>query len=280
MNSHQTVIHRAQSTDGISLHLQDWLPPIAARAALVMVHGVGEHCERFGTLVEAVTARGIAVHGFDQRGHGRSEGRRGHIQSWSDYRNDLVQVVERVRHLHDGAPVFLYGHSMGSLVALDAVRHGMHAIAGVSLSGSAFEPAGVAKPHLIFMARAMSRFWPTFRIKLPLHPERMIADPLLRANWEHDPLKHRTVTARWGTEALSALAEARANASQFSKRVLLMHGEDDPVNLASGALWFFNTISSQDKRIHVYPNSRHEPHNDHDRNRAAADLAQWIDDGI
>jgi len=273
-------MHRAQSADGIPLHLQDWLPDTAVRAALVMVHGVGEHCDRFGTLVEAITERGVAVHSFDQRGHGRSGGRRGHIQSWSDYRRDLAQVVVRIRDLHEGAPVFLYGHSMGSLVTLDAVRHGLDDIGGLSLSGSAFEPVGVARPHLVLIARVMSKLWPTFRIQLPLLPEKMISDPIRLAQLRHDPLKHRTVTARWGTEALTALAEARAYASQFSKRVLLMHGEEDFVNLASGAIWFFNTVSSQEKQIHVYPNSRHEPHNDYDRTRAAADLADWIDDGI
>ena len=47
------------------------------RGQVLIVHGLGEHAARYDPVAAALNAEGWSVLGFDQRGHGRSSGRRG-----------------------------------------------------------------------------------------------------------------------------------------------------------------------------------------------------------
>ncbi len=94
-------------------------PDSDPRAVVVLVHGVGEHSGRYMNIVGPLVEGGYAVFSYDQRGHGASEGRRVHIDRWSEYRDDLGTYIEMVSTQVPERPVVLYGHSMGSLVVLD-----------------------------------------------------------------------------------------------------------------------------------------------------------------
>ena len=66
---------RLRTRDGLQLHLRHW-PARAARSVLI-VHGLGEHIGRYEHVAAQLHADGWQVFGYDQRGHGRSEGPRG-----------------------------------------------------------------------------------------------------------------------------------------------------------------------------------------------------------
>jgi alpha-beta hydrolase superfamily lysophospholipase len=91
--------------------------PAEARAHLVLVHGYAEHIGRYGHVMDDFASHGLAVHGFDCRGHGKSEGQRGHVKQFAHYLDDLDLVLERVRVAAGDKKVFLLGHSHGALIA-------------------------------------------------------------------------------------------------------------------------------------------------------------------
>lgn len=267
-----------KTADGEQLHFESWMPDGEKGAEVILVHGVGEYCGRYGRLVEAFAAKGIAVHGWDQRGHGRSTGRRGHVLDWAEYRQDLKGVVEKVRSNQSRKRlVILYAHSMGALVALDAVLKGVVEVDGLIVSGVPIAPAGVTKPGKVVFARLLSRIWPTFEIQLGLTSVDMMSDEGRRVELSGDPLMHRVVTVRWGTEALKAVAEVRRDMSRLSLPLLILHGALDPVNLVTGAEALFDSASSHEKLIRVYEGTRHEPHNDVQWREVHRDLFDWID---
>jgi len=261
---------------GCSLYYQAWRPGGSPRAALAILHGVGEHSGRYFNLVDCLVPHGFTIIGFDLRGHGQSGGARGHIDRWSDYRLDTGRFVELVRQLQPGIPVFLYGHSLGSLIVLEYLLHTGDGLTGAVLSGLPIEPAGVAKPSLILLAKTLSRIWPTFPIKLGLDANHLSRDPQVVKAYQEDPLVHGTATARWGTESLNTLAWVKPRTAEVHLPVLIVHGGDDPMNLPSGARSFFEGIRFPDKAIKIYPGSLHEPHNDLGHEQVAADLEQWI----
>jgi alpha-beta hydrolase superfamily lysophospholipase len=248
------------------------------RARLLLVHGVGEHCGRYGRLVQGLTVQGVEVISWDQRGHGLSTGRRGHVQAWSDYTSDLTQVAEWVRGGEEcQVPCFLYGHSMGGLVALAAVLAEAQSWNGLIVSGMPMRPVGVAKPYLVRLAKLLSGIWPTFGIQLPLSPEQMMSDEARQIDMERDPLMHTTVTVRWGMEAMRALERVRHGLPQMKVPLLVLHGGLDPVNDPSGAEELFQLAGSPDKTLKVYPNTRHEPHNDVQQDDVRRDLTEWLE---
>lgn len=261
---------------GTVLYRRSWHAQGDFRAVFVIGHGFGEHIGRYGHLATHLNASGITVHGFDYRGHGRSPGQRGHILSWVEYREDLRAFLKLVFSLDSGRPVFLYGHSMGSLVVLDYVIDYPDGLSGYIVSGSALVPAGVASPFRVALARLLSRVKPNFKLDLALDPASLSHETEVVNAYRNDPLVHGFASARWGTEAMEAIERIKSRIAEIHLPVLFVHGGLDKINLPEGSTWLHEHVSSPDKTLRIYPNSFHEPHNDLDRDEVYRDIVDWI----
>src|SRR5262245_53926721 len=114
---------RLRTVDGIELATEHHAVA-EARGRIVIVHGYAEHKGRYRQLVETLVAAGYACHLLDLRGHGESEGQRGHVSGFEEYRSDLERFLYEVRTQDAAAsPLLLLGHSLGGLIALDFVLH-------------------------------------------------------------------------------------------------------------------------------------------------------------
>ena len=135
----QTAIRRTESqlsgARGTSLFCRAWLPPDPERV-LLLVHGLAEHSGRYEGAGAWFAARGCAVHAYDQQGHGKSAGVRGHVRRFSDYLDDLEVLLRFVCERHRDLPVFLVGHSMGGLVVASFARERDPEVAGAVTSGA------------------------------------------------------------------------------------------------------------------------------------------------
>jgi len=244
------------------------------------VHGAGDHSARYERFVTPLVSSGFACYAYDMRGYGRSGGRRGHINAWSEYREDLRIFLNLVRSHLPGTPVFLFGFSLGSMVALDFVLREPRGLQGVILSGTPIEPAGIASRAKILLARVMSRLAPTFTIELVAAYDSVTRDPAIIEGLHSDPLHHNKVTARWGTESMATADWIRARAAELALPVLFIHGGSDPLNLPGGVQRYYEQVTYADKAIHIYPESRHETHGDLDYARVIGDLRAWMADRV
>ena len=267
-------------TEGVSLIGKCWPPKgdpgSSARAVVALVHGISEYSGRYSAVVDHLTESGFAVCAFDLRGHGRSEGRRGHIDTWSQYRGDVMAFLESVKGRYPDIPVFIYGHSLGALIVTEYVLSHPAGLEGMIVSGIPLRPTGVAKPPLVLLARALSRIWPTFSVSLGVDGSRLSRDPDRVRAYDEDPLIHHTATARWGTETLNAIDRVKSRMAEIRLPILILHGEADKVNSVEGSRELFENVSSSDKEIHVYPGGKHEPHNDTIRGEVVSDVEKWL----
>lgn len=261
----------------LELYYQQWSPESEPRAVVALVHGVGEHSGRYMNVVGPLVEAGYVVYGYDQRGHGVSPGRRVHIDHWSEYRQDVTAYLDLVAEQTPGRPVVVYGHSMGSLVVLDYLLQRPKGLAGAVISGAALQPAGVGKPGMIAAARVLTHVLPRLAIDLGIDAESLTHDPVALAAYRADPLVTGKATVRWGTESLDAVDRIVGGMSRIDLPLLVVHGEDDKLNLVAGARALFNAVSSEDKTMHVYPGVYHEPHNDFGHEKLADDVAEWLD---
>src|SRR5665647_531066 len=260
-----SIEHREATVHGapdVDLFVQSWQPAGAIRGAVAIVHGIGEHSGRYSYLVERLAERGFAVAALDNRGHGRSGGTPGHIDSWSEYREDVRAFLRYVSAQFMGMPLFLYGHSLGALIVTDYVLFHPDGLDGLIVSGNPLHPTGSAKPVLVMLARILSRYKPKISFQLGLDDDALSRDPEVVKAYREDPLVHRSVTARWGTETLAAIDRVRARASEIRLPLLILHGGADRINSPEGSRELFNLVSSADKQLRVYPGGYHEPHND------------------
>mgnify|MGYP001822501087 CR=1 FL=1 len=122
------------SRDGLQLVYQCWLPDESVRAVLAIVHGLGGHGGRFHHVVQRMVPCDIAVCALDLRGHGQSPGKRGAVNSWDQYLEDLDAFLREVRVQQPDVPLFLLGHNMGGLLSALYLEENQDGLAGAVLS--------------------------------------------------------------------------------------------------------------------------------------------------
>jgi alpha-beta hydrolase superfamily lysophospholipase len=267
-----------EGLNGLKLFTKTWQPQDRLpEAVVVLVHGVGEHIDRYPHLVEALVPAGYILAGYDQRGQGRSQGKRSFILSWDEYICDLGTFLDLTCQRHPGLPVFLYGHSMGSLIVLDYLIENSAGVSGAIISGLALKPGDPAPPLLVMVAKALSGIAPGFTLKMELDGSSLSRDSRVARAYMDDPLVHWGRSVRWGTESLKAIERIKQNASKIILPVLLLHGELDRAALVDGSRHFYQQAGSADKTLHIYPGGLHEPHNDIQHQEVMNDILTWLE---
>jgi len=127
--------------DGTSIYWKGWTPDKAPKAVVHVIHGYAEHIDRYGNVVGELLPAGYAVFGTDHRGHGKSEGKRGHVKSFQEFIDDEKQFWHNIiQTKFPGIPYFVLGHSMGSLIAMNYVEQNAVGMKGLILSGTGSLP--------------------------------------------------------------------------------------------------------------------------------------------
>ncbi len=251
--------------------------PDAPRAHVAVVHGYADHIGRYRPVTEALVAEGLAVHGFDYRGHGRADGRRGFCDKWPDYLDDLALFWERVRKAAGGQKIFLLAHSHGGLMAVhQLVTHGLEGLAGLVLSAPYFKLAITPPALKVLAARVVGRVVPWMPIASELKIDALTRDPEIQRATRDDRLYIRTVTPRWFIESTQAQAQAQAMAVRMTAPIFIFCGSDDGVAAPAAARGFFEAVGAADKKFKEYPGMRHEPLNELGREEVFRDISGWI----
>ena len=272
---HATDTH--QTTDGLSLHLRQWTPDVETKAVVLLVHGVHEHGGRYAYAASALMARGIAVHAFDLRGHGRSGGPRAEVLAFGEYVDDLAEVLVRTREAADGLPLFLMGHSMGGLVAAAyVVEHGPGALSGLVLSSPALQIPDDTSPLLRKLAPVVARWAPRFPASR-LNLSHLSRDAKVAEAYRTDPLVTVSpVRARLGYEIVRTTEAVREHPEAFTLPLYLFHGTADRITDPAGSRWLYEHAPAADKTLRLYEGYYHETLNEPERDEVIAELAAWI----
>lgn len=264
--------------ESMQLFAQSWLPDPAGpplRGGVLIVHGFGEHSGRYGYLVEALTAHGYAVSGFDHRGHGQSPGLRGHIDRWDQFAEDVRAAVAAARLQVAPHPLFLFGHSMGGLVALNYAIRYPEGLAGIIASAPLLTQPNVS-PVLNLAARALSSIKPDFPLKSGLDANGISREPEEVQRYRNDPLNHDKATARLGTEMIKTIDWTQQHASELRIPILIYHGSGDRIVPIQGSRTFYSRLTVQDKQWIEWPEGYHESHNDLHRAEVFNAILDWL----
>ncbi|HKL88779.1 MAG TPA: lysophospholipase [Salinibacter sp.] len=262
--------------DGLRLHTQHWSPPSAPKATVALVHGYAEHCGRYNHVARAFLERNAAVYAYDQRGYGRSEGRRAYVASFGRYLDDLARFLDYVRSQQPDAPLFLFGHSMGGLVVLKYVLERHPSVQGLMLSAPAIEINPDLAPLLRRLAHWIGRLFPT--LPTTRSPEGAISrDPEVVEEAENDPLNyHGRVLARTGAEMLRAGEEVRNQLDKLTAPFLVLHGTADTLASPEWSRRLYERAASPDKTIKLYDGLYHETFNEPEQDEVLGDLGDWL----
>jgi acylglycerol lipase len=262
---------------GLNIFTQAWLPDEPPRAAVILVHGYAEHSSRYGHVAACLVEHGYAVYALDLRGHGQSEGRRVYVGRFDEYVADLRAYRERVRAAAPGLPVFVYGHSMGSLIGLLYASGDQGDLAGLITAGTALRLSG-ANPVLAGLVRLLSAVLPTVRLGPPLVASKISRDPAVVQRYEDDPLVDRgAMRLRWLSEMLSASRQCIKLLPTLTVPYLALHGSADTLTLPEGADIIRQASGAPDTTVRLYDGMYHEVHNELGKEQALDDIVAWLD---
>ena len=266
--------------DGLDLFCQSWQPDEAPRAVLVLVHGLAEHGGRYGNVAGHFAPRGYLITVLDLRGHGRSPGTRGYVARFRHYVDDIIAFVRQARAAHPDRPVFLVGHSMGGTIAASCAVRIQADLAGLILSGAVLKPGSSVSPLKLLTARILSRVAPRLGVTT-LDSQGVSRDPEVVRRYDEVPLVHSgRISARLGSEFLSATRSLPEMMPDIRLPVLIMHGADDVLSDPEGSRLLNQRVSSTDKTLILYEGFHHEIFNEPGRERVFADMERWLADHL
>ena len=264
--------------DGEELYLQAWVPD-DFKAAVLLVHGLAEHSGRYSHVAEAFNQGGYAVYSFDGRGHGKSAkgAPDAFYASIDEYTKDVDALFGKVKEHAAGKPCFIYGHSMGGLLATYYEMTHHPELAGIILSGPLLTVADDVSPLLIGISKIMSRIAPKLATT-KLDGADISRDPKEVEKYDNDPLNYRGgIRARVGAEMLKGIQHVESNLAEFKNPFLVMHGTADKLTDPKGSQALYENASSADKTIKLWDGLFHEIHNEPEKEEVIAEALAWMD---
>ncbi|HEY6421794.1 MAG TPA: lysophospholipase [Pseudonocardiaceae bacterium] len=259
---------------------QAWLAPEQPRAVVVLVHGLHEHSGRYPHVGARLAEAGFAVYAADHRGHGRTDGRRANLERMGLVVADLGSFVGFARQRHPGLPVFMVGHSLGGLIALQYATEPGTSLDGLVASAPAVQ-VSPGPPLLRHLAPLLSALVPDLPAA-PLGAENKISrDPEVVRAYRVDPLVyHGNIKVRTGAEILVTIEGLPARLPRLSVPLLLLHGTADQICDPTGSTLVHEHVSSVDKTLRRYDGLYHEIFNEPERDDVLTDLISWLNDHL
>lgn len=272
------------NAQGLWLHWKSWFPTTGTlRGVILALHGLAEHAGRYDGTFAFFNNQGFAVFMMEHQGHGGSEGERKYVERFQDFVDDQLQFLNQVVLADSrvvGLPKFLFGHSMGGLIAAHVALATPDTWTGVVLSGPALRAdPNTATPFLRAVATKLSSWAPKTGVS-DLDPSLVCRNQAVVQFYQQDPLvPTNKLPARFGAEFLIAMDALFSKAAGFRLPVLICHGEADKLCTLDGSKEFIQQISSADKELIVYPGLFHEILNEEKsaRDKVRADMLGFLD---
>lgn len=266
-----------KTQDELTLQAVEWKPDSQPKACVLLVHGIGEHTGRYQHVAEYFTQAGYAITGFDLRGHGKSEGIRGHAPSFDHLMEDITQGIAIVRSNFPGLPVFLYGHSLGaSLVIFYSITRDSNP-AGVIATSPALGVTVPIPPAKMLLGKIMYAVFPTFQMKNGLDPNDLSRDTSVGKRYKSDSLVHSFTTARLGLDLLNSGSFNIEHASKIHWPMLLMQGSADKLVSPELTRNFAERAPSQIVTFKEWDGYYHELHNEPQKDTVLQTMIDWLD---
>lgn len=250
-------------------------PAGTPRGTVLIVHGLGEHAERYVRLAAELTAAGWSVQAFDQRGHGASEGARGDIATSTSLLDDLSLLLDTLDEEQVPRPLVLLGHSMGGAVAACLVAGGSSAgVDALVLSSPALDPRLSALQKLRLAVGA--RLLPHLAVANGLSPQWISRDPQVVRNYVDDTRVHNRITPLLARFIVDAGRQVIARAPQWRLPTLLLWAGADRCVSPRGSAAFAAAAPSGIVQTRCFNGLAHEIFNEPERDFVVGALIDFL----
>jgi alpha-beta hydrolase superfamily lysophospholipase len=273
----ESTLSTFTASDGDNLAVQDWHLPYDGppRAAVLVVHGLGEHAGRHERLAHALNGWGFSVRSYDQYGHGDSDGVRGGMPHSNRLLDDLADLVESTRVRNPGVPLVVIGHSLGGLVAASFVARTLLTVDALVLSSPLL--ATRLSPVQKMLMAIVPRIAPNLTVANGVEPGHLSHDPRVVQDYVNDPRVHDRISGRLARFIADETALVRARAGGWKVPTLLMYAGDDRVVDPEGSRAFAAAAPSRQVTERRFDGLYHEIFNELEAEPVYDCLREWLD---
>ena len=244
------------------------------RAGILLVHGIGEHIQRYSHWIEKFIEKGFGIVGVDLPGHGKSDGKRGKLNSYSLTDEMLDFLIAEFKKTFPGIPLFIYGHSLGGGIVLQYILQKNPEIKGAIVTSPwlrlSYEPARIK----IIFARIMNKLYPSLTQPSGLVVSHISHDQTVVDAYISDPLNHDKISAGLFHSADAAASYSLLHAEDLKIPLLLLHGSDDQISSPQGSRDFASKTKMAELKI--WDGGYHELHNEPFKDEVFMCIMNWI----
>ncbi len=244
------------------------------RALIIMVHGHVEHIQRYDHWAELFNGNNIGFTGVDLPGHGRSDGKRGHVRDGELLMEMIDVMMDESNKTFPGMPVFLYGHSFGGGIVLNYLLKRNPEIKGAIVTSPTLRLAFESGKAKLMLAAIMKNIFPGLIQPSGLPVEYLSHDREIIEKYINDPLVHDNISVSLFHALMSFSNYSLSHASELKLPLLLVHGSNDMICSPEGSIEFAGKTGMAELKI--WNGGYHELHNEPFKKEVFDYILSWI----
>ncbi len=252
---------------------QYWLSK-ESKGVIILIHGMGEHSGRYTHVAEKLLAENFSVISYDNFGHGKTSGKRGHNPNFKALLDVISLVIEKAKELEPQKPLFLYGHSMGGNLVINYVLKRENSLTGVVATSPFLKLAFQPPAWKMTLGKLLQKIAPSITLGNELDANHVSRDPEEVAKYNNDPLVHDKISPNYSLTILETGEWAIKNAKLLKTPMFVLHGTDDKIIDHKGAIDF--TKNTKLASLKLIDGGYHELHNDICKDDFLQEVSNWL----
>jgi len=240
-----------------------------------MVHGLGEHIGRYDHWAQRFVKNGVGFIGYDQRGHGHSDGKHGSPKKAALLVNDARMMVAETRKNYPGIPVIMYGHSMGGNIAINYVISETETVDALIVTSPWLKLAHPPTKFMYSIVSLLNTIAPGLKLNNGLNPAHISHIQSEVEAYVNDPMVHPKISAGLFASLDLAGQHALRNVYKINCPFLLMHGTGDQITSWRASEEFVMNTSDR-TRLKLWDGAYHELHNEPEREEVFNYILDWL----
>lgn len=265
-----------KSFDGLNYYAQMWSNNNKPKAIISLIHGIGEHSSRYEDWAKYFVSNDFFVLTFDYRGHGKSEGKRGHIPNYEASMKDIDLIIDKSNEMFPDIPKFLYGHSLGGNFVINYLisRKNIN-IYGAIVTSPWLKLAFNPPKTQLKLAKLLKNIFPSYTQSSGLKVEHISRDSNVVEKYKTDSLVHKKISIQLFIDAYQKGLFAYQNATKVDKPILLLHGNSDNIT-SHKASYEFSRKNIKKITFKLWEGCYHELHNEINKVEVADFIITWV----
>ena len=261
-----------------TLHGEYWQPE-QPKAVVVLLHGMGEHLGRYtASVIPSLIKYEYAVVAYDQFGHGKTDGKKGHTSSYNALLDSLDTAINNAKTLFPGLPVMLYGHSMGGNVVINYVLRRQPEVTAVIATSPLLRLAFNPPKWKLTLGKLLLKVFPSMTMPSELDVTSISREEHEVERYKQDALVHDRISPMYSFPVFDAGEFAIANAEKLNIPMLVCHGTGDQITNYKASEEFCN--NSDNAELKLYKDGYHELHHDLCKEDLLDTIVAWLDSKI